>query len=323
MDYQLKKGGYDAVGEWVRDEFIFQVAGPRSLEVLEAATGECLHDLRFAMHRMSSIEGKKVRVLRVGMAGTLGYEVHGKMQDVAAVYNALIKAGEPFGITKLGRTAYTMNHTENGFPQLFVHFPAPLHEDKGLMAHLGDQWKNRPAPIFSGSMGPDVRLRYRNPIELGWGPTVRFDHDFIGRAALEKEAANPNRKICTLEWNTDDVADVYASQFQPGEHYLPMDGHHSSQYKGRHQLHADQVLKDDQVVGISSGRMYSYFYRKMISMCSINTPFSALGTEVAVLWGEPGTRQKRIRATVARFPYLIEPRNEALDVSTIPCRVKR
>ncbi len=322
-DYKLKTGKYNAIGEFIHDEFIFQVAGPRSLEVLEVATGECLHDIRFAAHRKSQIDSMDVRVLRVGMAGTLGYEVHGKVKDVMAVYDAIMKAGAPFGITKLGRTAYTMSHTENGFPQLFVHFPAPLHEDKGFMEYLGDQWKGRPPPILSGSMGTDIRLRYRNPVELGWAPAIKFDHDFIGRAALEKEVANPRRKMVTLEWNSEDVVDVYASQFRPGEHYLPMEPNHSSQHKGRHQMWADQVLKDGKLVGISSGRMHSYFYRQMISQCSLDTEHSQLGTEVTVLWGDPGTRQKEIRARVARFPYLDEPRNEKLDVSTIPCQVKK
>jgi glycine cleavage system aminomethyltransferase T len=242
-DVKLKSGRYDAQGEFIHDEFIFQVAGPRSLEVLEVATRECLHDIGFARHRMSCIDGKHVRVLRVGMAGTLAYEVHGKSQDVMAIYDALMKAGQPIGITKLGRTAYTMNHTENGFPQLFVHFPAPLHEDQSFMERYGDQWKSRPAPMLSGSMGSDIRLRYRNPVEVGWARTIKFDHDFIGRAALEQEVANPRRQMVTLEWHTEDVVDVYASQFRPGEHFLPMEPNHSSQYKGRHQMYADQVVK--------------------------------------------------------------------------------
>lgn len=319
-DYKLKSGKYNAIGEFIDDEFIFQVAGPRSLEVLEVACGECLHDIRFAAHRLSAIDGMSVRILRVGMAGTLGYEVHGKLTNVTAIYEAIMKAGNAFGIVKLGRTAYTMHHTENGFPQLFVHFPAPLHEDTGFMRHQGDQWQNRPPPLLSGSMGADIALRYRNPVELGWAPTIRFDHDFIGREALAKEVAHPRRRVVTLEWNIEDVVDVYASQFRPGTPYTAMEPNHSSQYKGRHQLYADQVLRDGKRVGVSSGRMQSHHFRQMISLCSIDTELATAGTEVGVLWGEPGTRQKLIRATVARFPYLTEHRNERLDVGTIPCR---
>jgi glycine cleavage system aminomethyltransferase T len=73
--YKFYTGGYNAQAEWVNDWFIFQVAGPRSLEVLEAATGECLHDIKFAHHRASSVNGTEVRISRMGMAGTLAYEV--------------------------------------------------------------------------------------------------------------------------------------------------------------------------------------------------------------------------------------------------------
>jgi glycine cleavage system aminomethyltransferase T len=172
-------------------------------------------------------------------------------------------------------------------------------------------------------MGTDIRLRYRNPVELGWTRTIKFDHDFTGRAKLEAEVANPRRKMVTLEWNVEDVMDVYASQFRPGEHYMPMDPNHSSQHKGRHQMWADQVQNSSRLVGISSGRMYSYYYRTMISQCSIDAEFSALGSEVTVLWGDPGTRQKEVRATVSRFPYLTENRNEMVDVNTITCQARK
>jgi hypothetical protein len=56
----------------------------------------------------------------------------------------------------------------------------------------------------------------------------------------------------------------------------------------------------------------------MLSLCSIDIAHSAMGTEVIVLWGNPGTRQKKIRATVSRFPYLSENRNQVVDVSKIP-----
>ena len=72
-DYKLKAGKYAAVGEYINDGFVFQVAGPRSLETLETATGECLHDIRFGAHRSSAIDGRGVRILRMGMAGNLGY----------------------------------------------------------------------------------------------------------------------------------------------------------------------------------------------------------------------------------------------------------
>jgi glycine cleavage system aminomethyltransferase T len=87
--------------------------------------------------------------------------------------------------------------------------------------------------------------------------------------------------------------------------------------------HADQVLKDGKLVGISSGRSISQFYHRMISLSSIDVEYAALGTDVIVLWGNPGTRQKEIRAKVARYPYLTEERNDVVDVSKIPRAAKK
>ena len=39
-------------------------------------------------------------------------------------------------------------------------------------------------------MGPGPKLHYRNPVELGWAGMIKFDHDFVGRKALEPVVAN-------------------------------------------------------------------------------------------------------------------------------------
>jgi glycine cleavage system aminomethyltransferase T len=317
--YKFYTGNYNAKAEFVTDGFIYQVAGPRSLETLETAAGECLHDIKFAGHRTSKIAGMDVRICRVGMAGTLAYEVHGKKINGRSVYNAIVGAGKEYGIRKLGFYAYQLSHTEDGFPQGFMHFLYPWGEDRGMMEFL--KMPGFYVPL-GGSLGDDMSLRYRNPIEVGWAGAVKFDHEFIGREALEKEAAAPRRKMTTLVWNHEDILDVCASQYQPGEHYTPMEPSHFGQKHGYGFIVADKVMIDNKMVGISSGRNYSYYYRKMLSLCSIDTEYGALGTEVAVLWGDPGTRQKKIRATVSRFPYLNENRNDRIDVNTIPCKAK-
>ncbi|OHV74330.1 aminomethyltransferase family protein [Pseudofrankia sp. BMG5.36] len=323
-EYMLEKGDYDAKGEYIRDEFIFQMGGPRSLEVLENATGECLHDIRFGRHRPSQIDGHDVRILRMGMAGTLGYEVHGKTERVIDVYNAIMTAGEPYGIRKLGRIGYAMNHTENGFPQSFVDFPGALATDKGFMEWMDGKGPRRSPARLLGSLGPGVEKRYRTPVEVGWEKMIRFNHDFVGRKALEREVASPRRTMVTLIWNPEDILDIYRSQYEPGEHYLPMDDPISLTQKGGRSAHyADQTLADGKLVGISTGRMYSYYYREMMSLCSIDVEHSKLGAEVTVLWGDPGARQKEIRATVSRFPYMNENRNETVDVSEIPCQISK
>ena len=48
---------------------------------------------------------------------------------------------------------------------------------------------------------------------MGYGPFIKFDHDFIGRQALEKMAGKPHRKKVTLAWNAGDVMKVFRSMF--------------------------------------------------------------------------------------------------------------
>jgi glycine cleavage system aminomethyltransferase T len=88
-------------------------------------------------------------------------------------------------------------------------------------------------------------------------------------------------------------------------------------------LTVDKVLIDNSMIGRTSGRVYDYYYKKTLSLAFVKEKYTKEGTDVVVLWGRPGTPQKEIRATVARFPYYNEEyRNETFDVSTIPCKEK-
>src|SRR3546814_7856808 len=70
-------------------------------------------------------------------------------------------------------------------------------------------FKNR---RLRGSVGNDLQSRFMTPYDVDWGFLVNFNHDFMGKAALEKIAQNPPRKIVTLEWNAEDVGSAYSSQ---------------------------------------------------------------------------------------------------------------
>jgi glycine cleavage system aminomethyltransferase T len=279
------------------------------LEILEKFTGRDHHDIGFMRYRESGIGDKKFGVLRMGMAGTLAYELHGRVEDAIPVYNAILEAGAEFGIRRLGQRAYMMNHTEDGFPQAYYHFTYPWREDRDFMTYLRnkgmDRWWSFVWSDLRGSLGTDLQLRYRNPVELGWAKMIKFDHDFIGRKALEREVTQPRRRMVTLVWNTDDVLKVHASEYRPGTPYLPMDDPNHAPGTG---LWADAVHSGGRMIGMSSGRAYSYHFRKMLSLCSIDIAHADIGNEVSVTWGEAGQPQLPIRATVdPRWPLQIPP----------------
>jgi vanillate/3-O-methylgallate O-demethylase len=80
-------------------------------------------------------------------------------------------------------------------------------------------------------------------------------------------------------------------------------------------MYADKVLRDGQIVGVTTSRGYSYSFRKMLSLCTIDVQHAEPGTEVIVVWGNPGHPQKQIRATVAPAPYKQD--NRRADVAAV------
>ena len=84
----------------------------------------------------------------------------------------------------------------------------------------------------------------------------------------------------------------------------------------------DDVYLGDAIVGISSGRIYSYYSRKMISLCLVDVEYTKIRTPLKVIWGNPRTNQKSINVIVSKFPYLDLPRNKDIDINQSPDRYK-
>jgi glycine cleavage system aminomethyltransferase T len=290
------------------DQYLFQIAGPTSLRVLEKVTGENLRDIGFLRFRDSTINGTRTEVGRIGMSGNLAYELHGTIDDGPAIYDAVYQAGKEFGIERLGWGTYLVNHVEGGFPQITWTFvPAVPPELWPMMSQIMKT---------SGSVDPmNMRARTRTPVEVRWHNMAKFDHDFIGREALQAEIAAPQRTTMTLRWNHDDVMDVFASLLRPGEAYKPIDLPYAPQHWPM--AHADHILMGGREIGYSSGTTYSYHYREFLSMGCLDVDAADVGTEVVVQWGDYGGPIKEIRATVERFPYLTQGRNSDLDVSAL------
>ena len=126
---------------------------------------------------------------------------------------------------------------------------------------------------------------------------MKFDHDFIGREALEKIAGKPHRKKVTFAWNADDVAKVFRSFFEPGvENYkyidVPNANYASSNY--------DAVTKNGRTVGLSMFTGYSYNERSWLSLGVVD-PDVQVGDVLTLVWGEEngGTEEDHRRAAQA------------------------
>jgi vanillate/3-O-methylgallate O-demethylase len=322
IQFHAETGGYDVqilkddrspsfpMGKPVTRVFYrYQIQGPNAEQVIEKLNGGPFPDIKFFHMDQISIAGRKVRALRHGMAGAPGLEVWGPYEEGDEIKSAIMEAGKEFGIRHVGARAYATNTLESGW------IPSPLpavYTGEKMKAYR--QWLPAAGYEASGSIGgsyvsDNIEDYYLTPYELGYGPFVKFDQDFIGREALEKmDAASMKRKV-TLAWNAEDVAKVFASMFQPGRpHYkyidLPLSNYASSNY--------DKVVAEGHDVGFSMFSGYSYNERSMLSLATID-PDVQIGNEVKVVWGEPdgGSRkttvephqQIEIRAIVSPAPY--------------------
>ena len=292
-----------------RKNYRFQLQGPNAMAVLEVAMGETPPDLKFFHMARIQIAGVEVRALRHGMAGQPGYELFGPWQDYDTVRNALIAAGRDHGLTLVGGRTYSSNTLESGW------IPSPLpaiYTGEALKPYR--EWLKANSyeakASIGGSFVPDsIEGYYLTPWDLGYGPFVKFDHDFIGRDALERMAGQPQRKKVTLALDNADVMRVISSALQKGARAKYME--FPSAVYSMHPY--DAVLKDGRTIGVSTWIGYSANEGKMLTLAMVEPDFAEPGTEVSLLWGEPdgGTRkptvephvQTEIKAIVSPVPY--------------------
>jgi syringate O-demethylase len=325
MHYHAATGGYD-VELWRDDNsfyrkgdpvlYRYQVQGPGALDIIREAIGQEPPKLKFFHMTRLTIAGKEVRALRHGMVGEPGFEMWGPWQDNDVVHAALLEAGSKHGMVQVGGRAYHTNALESGWQ------PRPLpaiysgETMKPYREWLTEKAYEATSPLGGSFYSENIEDYYYTPYDLDYGRIVSFDHDFIGRNALEKMVADgrsEKRRKVTFVWNGEDTAAVFASMFDDGPAAkfinLPVPLYDT--------FHADRIEADGRQVGVSSWTGYSGNERAMLSLGSIDAEFARPGTEVTLVWGEnsPSSKvqvedhkQVSIRATVMPAPLVEQAR---------------
>ncbi|MGH9242341.1 MAG: aminomethyl transferase family protein, partial [Vicinamibacterales bacterium] len=308
LNVKAERDERSAVNQGRRRTFRFQVQGPNAAKVMEAVTGQPTPDIRFFHMGVFTIAGRQVRALRHGMVGQPGWELFGPWDDGDAVRDAIVAAGRAHGIRQVGARTYPTSCLESGW------IPSPLPAVyTGEFMRPYREWLKPNSYEAMASLGGSFRSDnisdyYLTPWDLGYGPFVRFDHDFVGRAALETMAARPSRTKVTLVWNGADVEHALGTLFADGSNAkfidLPLSNYATLPY--------DAVLSGGRMVGLSTYTGYNFDERAMLSLGIVNNELSEPGTEVTVVWGEEngGTTkptverhaQIEIRATVQPVP---------------------
>jgi sarcosine oxidase, subunit alpha len=179
------------------------VAGPHSRKVVSAVC----HDIDFSAEafpfmasRNGTAAGVPARIARISFSGELAYEVNVCANEAQHVWQALLAAGEPFGITPYGTETMHVLRAEKGF--------IIVGQDT------------------DGSV---------TPIDLGMDWIVSRGKDFLGRRSLTRaDTAREDRKqlVGLLTADPDEIlpegGQVVATSSAPMP--IPMLGHVTSSY---------------------------------------------------------------------------------------------
>lgn len=303
--YHGEQGGYDVT--YVTDPssafrksgdpklFRYQIQGPLASELVERAFGGPLPPTKFFHSSPVTLDGRDFRALRHGMAGQAGYEFIGAWEHAEAVREALLRAGEPFGLVQVGALAYATPSVESGW----VPSPVPgIYSDPELLAyrrHIALHGIEGQRPLGGSFFSEHIEDYYCSPYELGYGKMISFNHDFIGRDALREAKDEVLRKKVTLVFDADDVRKALGDD--PG-FVLSYSRHRVESRSG--------------LVGITCQSASIDPVGTVLSLTLIDQRYAEPGTEVSVVWGEhpgPGTAPNadlgfpRIRATVQPAPF--------------------
>ena len=143
---------------------VLALMGPKARDILQAATRDDVSNAAFPFgtQRLIGIAGCPVRALRVTYVGELGWELHLPVEYAVTVYDALMAAGQPHGLTNAGYRAIETLRLEKGYR------------------------------AWGSDIGPD-----HTPVEagLGWAVKTRKNIPFKGRDAIVAQKADGVKKI--------------------------------------------------------------------------------------------------------------------------------
>jgi glycine cleavage system aminomethyltransferase T len=318
VQYHAESGRYDVRVE--RDErsisntrprktFRYELQGPKAWALLEKLNGTALGEIKFFSMCEIRVANRTFSALRHGMGGAPGLEFWGPLEFGAEVKAAILVAGSQFGLRQVGGRAYASAAVDSGW----IPSPMPaIYSGESMRPYR--EWLKADSFDAMASLGGSfysdkIEDYYFSPWDLDYGRLIRFDHEFIGRAALEARATAPHRRKVSLIWNADDVTATYGGLLGTGEptKYMEMPAAHYATFP------YDKVLQDGRVVGVSTYPAYLAPDKVWVSLAVLDEAVAAAKQEVSVVWGEEngGSRrpvverhvQTRIRATVTGWPF--------------------
>lgn len=272
--FQMNKGRLEVHVEDESEQIAaLALQGPRSREILVQAAGttadkKAVADLRYFRLMPASIAGRPVTITRTGFTGDLGYEIWLAAAHAESVWDALMAAGEGYGLLPAGMVALDMARIEAGLVLIDVDY-TPAH--KAL-----------------------IPAQKSSPYDLSLGWTVDFQKPgyFIGREALAvTQKHGPQWRLVGVQIKWDALEAAYAQvNLPPQVPHMPW------------RKSIPLYTANGREAGYATSGSFSPLLKRYIALATVQTPYAAPGTclemEITV-----EHMRRRAAAEVVKTPF--------------------
>jgi aminomethyltransferase len=241
--------------------------GPNSRKILNKVADKPVDELKYFRLMQNKVDGIPVTISRTGYTGDLGFELWMDAKDALTIWDALMDAGQDYGITPVGILAMDMARVEAGLFMIEVDYTSANHA-----------W---------------IEAQKSSPYELGLDWTVALDKQgyFVGRRALEREKREGSLwKMMGLEVEWEGMEQLFKSVGLP------------PQIPGMAMRGSLPIMVGNVQVGYSSTSTWSPLLKKYIALAHLQRPYYEVGTNVRMEITVEHHRQ-HAPAKVVKLPF--------------------
>jgi aminomethyltransferase len=248
--------------------------GPASRAILQQLADTDLEGLKYYRLTAARLRGIPVTISRTGYTGDLGFEIWMDAAHALAVWDALIEAGTPYGITPAGLLALDLARIEAGLMLIDVDY---ISARKALVAS-----------------------QLSSPFELDLSWTVELTKEnFVGKNALAQEARRGAQwQFVGVELDWNGLERAYAEAGLAPQ--LP-----ATAWRTSVPLYANGGQ-----VGYATSGAWSPLLKKYLALAHVQSRRAAAGTEIE-MEVTVEHRRRRAPARVVKKPFFNPERKRA------------
>ncbi len=240
--------------------------GPHSQVILQQASDADLTRLKYYRLIQTKLGKVPVTISRTGYTGDLGYEIWMDAPHAEAIWDTLMAAGQPYGITPAGMLALDVARIEAGL----------------LLGDVG----------YVSAHKALIESQKSSPLELGLEWAVGMDKEnFVGKTALLDEGRRgPAWRFVGVQVQWDSLEQLYTEAGLPPQ--LPTVAWRTSV----------PLYNGDRQVGYATSGCWSPLLKQYIALAHVESAYARPGTAVQ-MEVTVEHRRRQAEAQVVRLPF--------------------